>query len=416
LICSSKPIEIDGTGNFDASFIGTLIDATTGLIYISNGQYYDPETGRFLTRGVNPNSANPYVPWNPIGAILGPLGLLSIYYSRKRGKKSSWVVILVFLAFTLTACTNPCPGLLPDSLFEPSTPANATSQAGSGTVEPTTTPPPSPNETPTKEDPCAGGKCTSTPGPTPTQTPSPNEAEIENTLQELVNYIFDNSRHPYKHVWANAERDKVKGHLDRIMGESGRQGLNTNHLAYIYATTHEESQWYNYQELEPAGGFENLYGPGSPNAAQLGNIYPGDGERYMGRGYVHLTGRGNYKTASDKLGLYVTLSDGTRGYELEQYPEKAAYGAPEFSYDYRTMIAVRGMAEGWFTGVGLSNFDTPDGNYDFYGARAIINWPGAQGGDPRQHAGNLGIDFTKILAKQCPLGGAKAGIVCRSGP
>ena len=49
-----KPIEIDGTGNFDASFIGTLIDATTGLIYIGNGQYYDPETGRFLTRGVNP--------------------------------------------------------------------------------------------------------------------------------------------------------------------------------------------------------------------------------------------------------------------------------------------------------------------------------------------------------------------------
>ncbi len=57
-----KPIETNGIGNFDASYIGTLIDATTGLIYIGNGQYYDPETGRFLTRGVNPNSTNPYVP------------------------------------------------------------------------------------------------------------------------------------------------------------------------------------------------------------------------------------------------------------------------------------------------------------------------------------------------------------------
>lgn|SRR5574341_466421 len=59
-----KPIETDGIGNFDASFIGTLIDATTELIYIGNGQYYDPETGRFLTRGVQPNSTNPYVLWN----------------------------------------------------------------------------------------------------------------------------------------------------------------------------------------------------------------------------------------------------------------------------------------------------------------------------------------------------------------
>jgi RHS repeat-associated protein len=80
-----KPIETDGLGNFDASYIGTLIDATTGLIYIGNGQYYDPETGRFLTRGVNPNSPNPYVPWNPVGAILAPLGLVSFYYSQKKG-------------------------------------------------------------------------------------------------------------------------------------------------------------------------------------------------------------------------------------------------------------------------------------------------------------------------------------------
>ena len=33
-----KPIETNGTGNFDASFIGTLIDFSTGLIYIGNGQ------------------------------------------------------------------------------------------------------------------------------------------------------------------------------------------------------------------------------------------------------------------------------------------------------------------------------------------------------------------------------------------
>ncbi|NOH00462.1 MAG: hypothetical protein HND47_00085 [Chloroflexi bacterium] len=95
-----KPIETSGTGNFDASFIGTLIDATTGLIYVGNGQYYDPETGRFLTRGVNPNSPNPYVPWNPIGMIIGPLGLISGNYVRRKTKKHliklSFVSILAF--------------------------------------------------------------------------------------------------------------------------------------------------------------------------------------------------------------------------------------------------------------------------------------------------------------------------------
>ncbi len=43
-----KPIESEGLGNFDAGYIGTWMDATTGLIYPDNGQYYDPATGRFL--------------------------------------------------------------------------------------------------------------------------------------------------------------------------------------------------------------------------------------------------------------------------------------------------------------------------------------------------------------------------------
>jgi hypothetical protein len=71
-------LETYGTGNFSFGYLGGVLDATTGLLYVGNGQYYtctalrsvqcrcDPSTGRFLTRNVNPNSANPYVPWNPI--------------------------------------------------------------------------------------------------------------------------------------------------------------------------------------------------------------------------------------------------------------------------------------------------------------------------------------------------------------
>ena len=55
------------------------MDAATGLLYVGNGQYYDPETGRFLTRDAKPNSSNPYVPWDPTGAILGPLGVAALF-------------------------------------------------------------------------------------------------------------------------------------------------------------------------------------------------------------------------------------------------------------------------------------------------------------------------------------------------
>ncbi|HKJ38570.1 MAG TPA: SBBP repeat-containing protein [Anaerolineales bacterium] len=98
-----------GTGNFSFGYLGGVLDATTGLLYVGNGQYYDPATGRFLTRNVNPNSTNPYVPWNPIGAILGPLGLIALVFGkRKKGSKAGTFLVLllviVTVGMTLTAC------------------------------------------------------------------------------------------------------------------------------------------------------------------------------------------------------------------------------------------------------------------------------------------------------------------------
>jgi putative chitinase len=44
---------------------------------------------------------------------------------------------------------------------------------------------------------------------------------------------------------------------------------------------------------------EKIYGA----RKDLGNSTAGDGGRYIGRGYIHLTGRSNYKAAGDDLGL-----------------------------------------------------------------------------------------------------------------
>jgi len=69
-----------GTGNFAFGYLGGILDSATGLLYVGNGQYYDPITGRFFTRDAKPNNSNPYVPSDPTGALLGPLGLLALVY------------------------------------------------------------------------------------------------------------------------------------------------------------------------------------------------------------------------------------------------------------------------------------------------------------------------------------------------
>lgn len=63
---------------------GGVVDAATGLLYVGNGQYYDPETGRFLNRNAKPEQNNPYIPWggNPSSALIAPLALLVLQKPR----------------------------------------------------------------------------------------------------------------------------------------------------------------------------------------------------------------------------------------------------------------------------------------------------------------------------------------------
>jgi len=100
-----------GQDDLTAGYLGGMLDAATGLIYIGNGQYYDPATGRFLTRDANPSQTNPYVPWksDPAGAMLAPLALLAMVYGRKkkRGKWDQLVILLVLcgtVGISLSAC------------------------------------------------------------------------------------------------------------------------------------------------------------------------------------------------------------------------------------------------------------------------------------------------------------------------
>ncbi len=135
-----------------------------------------------------------------------------------------------------------------------------------------------------------------------------------------------------------------------IIAECLRQGVSdVNQIAYILATAYHESDRFNTLE-------EYASGEAYEGRSDLGNTQPGDGVRFKGRGYVQLTGRINYQRYSDLLGV-----------DLIGNPEQLATNASMSAY-----VLVHGMANGTYTGVGLSDY-IGGGRADFVGARAIVN-------------------------------------------
>ena len=117
------------------------------------------------------------------------------------------------------------------------------------------------------------------------------------------------------------------------------------------------------QPIKEYGGtayFRRMYdieGDRPAKARELGNLMPGDGARFCGRGYVQLTGRSNYVRAGRELGLPLTDDP-----DLALEPAIAA------------KIMRLGMLEGWFTGKRLETYLPAEASHEqFRNARRIIN-------------------------------------------
>ena len=104
-----------------------------------------------------------------------------------------------------------------------------------------------------------------------------------------------------------------------------RAGMKGAELAQFMAQMKHESWDFDRMKEKAQPGVKDYYAKRydmkySPKTAKiLGNKHAGDGARYHGRGFVQLTGRDNYRMASDALGI-----DLLKNPELASKPEVAA--------------------------------------------------------------------------------------------
>ena len=157
-------------------------------------------------------------------------------------------------------------------------------------------------------------------------------------------------------------QSQVDGFNAILTGWTMQGGADLRWLAYMLATAWHETgkAMQPINELGGTGYFTRMYDPPPagtrPSVAKdLGNVNPGDGARYHGRGYVQLTGRANYRKMGAKLHI-----------DLEGNPELAL--APDVAEE----IMFAGMRDGDFTEKKLGDYFSASKD-DPVNARRIIN-------------------------------------------
>lgn len=133
-------------------------------------------------------------------------------------------------------------------------------------------------------------------------------------------------------------------------------------LAYMLGTACHETdhKMQPIHEYGSASYFEKRYGPKPVGqnpalAKRLGNSQPGDGNKFHGRGFVQVTGRGNYADWAKRLKIDLV-------------------GKPDLALDAgnAAKILVEGMILGTFTSKKLADYFSAT-KEDWVNARRIIN-------------------------------------------
>lgn len=176
--------------------------------------------------------------------------------------------------------------------------------------------------------------------------------------------FFDNVRP----MFGGSLSSSQVAHLSLILDTLYDRKVSLKHAAYIFATAHHETGRFEY--------LREIWGPTETQLRyegrkDLGNTKRGDGKRFMGRGYVHVTGRANYSYWSKRLGV-----------DLIGSPERAS------EPDIAAKIMVDGMLEGTFTTHKLSDFSS------YKAMRRVVN-----GTDKASTIAGYAVDYEDALRR-----------------
>jgi len=109
--------------------------------------------------------------------------------------------------------------------------------------------------------------------------------------------------------------------LERTAKQAGIDGVE---LAQFLAQCHVETIGFNTLKELP-NKWQKHYEPPSKTAAMLGNTQPGDGQRFIGRGFIQVTGRYNYDQFAQNSGIDVVKHP-----EYLENPTTAAKAAVDY--------------------------------------------------------------------------------------
>ena len=159
--------------------------------------------------------------------------------------------------------------------------------------------------------------------------------------------------------FSEAQLQAAATHIRILLQECASQNVtDKGQIAYILGTVRREANMGNsmIEKISDVDANKRYSKQALPSLGN-GDEASGDGARFKGRGYVQITGRGNYSKWSERLGI-----------DLIAEPDKAV--EPQIAAD----ICIIGMRDGLFAPAAgpLSRYILGD-KRDFLNARAIVN-------------------------------------------